>query len=446
MRPAARGTRLGRRSALLLPLATGGCSLFDNWFGATKVPLPGERFPVLAPGPGLTVDVPPGTRVVLPPPVVNPSWPQAGGNAAHAMGHLAARDVLAEAWTADIGTGGGYRRKITARPVVADGRVFAMDSDADVTAFETRAGRRLWRLDTRAKHDRSFNVGGGLGLDGGVLYAATGRGDALAIDPATGHIKWRRNLGNAARAAPTIADGRLYIPLLDGRVVALATGDGTQIWTYQGTAADTSILGLPSPAYADGIVVAGFGSGDLVALRANSGSVVWSDTLAAGEGRTSMIDLPSVRAMPVIDNGQVFAVSLGGLLVSLDLRSGRRIWERDVGSGNTPWLAGNWLFILSADSRAAALSRADGTVAWVTQLARYRNEKNQSGAIHWLGPTLISDRLVFAGSTRRALAMSPYTGKILGEQPLSAAASVEPVVADRTLYIVTDDGRLMALR
>ncbi len=385
-------------------------------------------------------------RVVLPPPVVNPSWPQAGGNAAHVMGHLAARDVLAEAWTASIGAGGGYRRKITARPVAADGRVFAMDSDATVTAVDAHVGRRLWRLDTRAKHDRSGNVGGGLGLDGGVLYATTGRGDALAIDPANGHVKWRKNLGNAARAAPTIADGRLFIPLLDGRVVALAAPDGAQLWSYQGTAADTEILGLPSPAYADGIVVAGFGSGDLVALRGNSGSVVWSDTLASGAGRTSVIDLPSVRAMPIIDNGQVFAVSLGGLLVSLDLRSGRRIWERDVGSGETPWLAGDWLFILSADMRAAALNRADGTVAWVTPLPRYKNEKDQTGPIHWIGPTLVSDRLVFAGSIHSAVALSPYTGKVLGRQDLSAAPSVEPVVADRTLYIVTDDATLLALR
>ncbi len=55
------------------------------------------------------------------------------------------------------------------------------------------------------------------------------------------------------------------------------------------------------------------------------------------------------------------------------------------------------------------------------------------------------DRLIVAGSTKSALALSPYTGKILGEQPLSAAASLAPTVAEATVFLVTDDGTLLAL-
>lgn len=440
------GARLGRRAALLLPLATTGCGLFDGWFGSTKIPLPGTRIPVMPASRALEVDAPETLRIALPPPAVNRDWPQAGGNASHSMGHLAARDVLVEAWRAGIGAGGGYRQKITARPVVADGRVFTMDSNAAVTAFATANGRRLWRLDTQARHNRSNNVGGGLGVEDGVLYGATGRGDVLAIDPASGHIRWRRSLGNAARAAPTIAEGRLFVPLIDGQLLALSVKDGSQLWSYQGGAADTQLLGLPSPAYADGIVVAGFGSGDLAGLRASSGTVAWTDSLASGVGGGSLLDIPTVRGLPVIADGSVFAIGVGGVMVCLDLRSGRRVWERDVGSTETPWLAGNWLFVLSGEMQAAAISRADGTVAWVTPLPRYKNDKNQSGPIRWIGPTLISDRLVFAGSIDRAVALSPYTGRVLGRQNLPGAASVEPVVADRTLYIVTDDATLLALR
>jgi outer membrane protein assembly factor BamB len=362
------------------------------------------------------------------------------------MGHLAARDVLVQAWRANIGEGGGYRRKITARPVIADGRVFTMDSDAVVTAFDTGSGRRLWRVDTRAKKSRSTNVGGGLALDNGKLFAATGRGDAVALIPATGKIVWRSTMDNAARAGPTAAEDKLFVPLIDGSLVALKQADGSRAWLYQGVESETEMLGLPSPAYADGTVVAGFGNGDLVALQAPTGALAWSDSLASNAGRNSLIDLPSVRAMPVIDNGQVFAVGVGGLMISLDLRSGRRLWERDVDSGETPWLAGDWLFLLTGEMEAVALNRTDGAVAWVTQLPPYENAKKQTGPIRWIGPTLIGDRLVFAGSVHRAVAVSPYTGKVLGLQNLPAAASVAPVVADGTLYIVTDDATLLALR
>ena len=438
--------RLSRRAALLLPLAVTGCSLFDSWFGDNKKPLPGKRLDVLAATRGVQVDNPPGRPVTLPPPEVNPDWLQAGGVPSHVMGHLAVRDTLAEAWTAAIGEGGGYRRKITARPVIAAGRVYVMDSDAVVSAHDLRTGAQVWRFATQAEDDDSTNVGGGLAFDGGTLYAVNGLAEVMALDPATGKPRWRKTIPTSARAAPTIADGRLYIPTLDDQLLALSAADGSRIWAYQAALADTSVLGLPSPAFAEGLLVAGFGSGDLACLRAASGSVSWTDSLASVRGRTSLIDISAIRGMPVIMEGRVYAIGLGGLMVSLDLRSGRRLWERDIGSGETPWAAGNWLFVLSSDQQVMAINREDGAIAWVTQLPRWEDEKKEEDPIRWTGPALAGDRLVLAGSTKEAVAVSPYTGKILGTQKLSGAASVAPVVADRTVFLVTDDGSLLALR
>jgi outer membrane protein assembly factor BamB len=356
------------------------------------------------------------------------------------------RDTLAEAWRASIGQGGGYRRKITARPVIAGGRVFAMDSDAVVSAFDARTGGRLWRFETASEDTRSTNVGGGIALDGGTLYAATGLADVVALDAAGGKQRWRTTLPTAARAAPTVADGRLYIPTLDNQMLALAATDGKKLWAYQATAADTSVLGLPSPAFADGLLVAGFAAGDLICLRAASGAVSWTDSLASVRGRTSLVDFSAIHGMPVIAEGRVYAAGLGGLLISLDLRSGRRLWEREIGSDQTPWLAGDWLFVLTTDQVMVAVNRDDGAIAWLTQLPQWQNEEKQEDPVRWLGPALAGDRLIVAGSSSEALAVSPYTGKILGRQPLSGAASVPPVVADGTVFVVTDDGSLLALR
>ena len=81
------GRSLSRRAALLAPLALGGCGLFDEWFGTKKKPLPGKREPMLPTRRGLSVDE--GTpKVILPPTCATRAWPQAGGNPAHAMGHL----------------------------------------------------------------------------------------------------------------------------------------------------------------------------------------------------------------------------------------------------------------------------------------------------------------------------------------------------------------------
>jgi outer membrane protein assembly factor BamB len=92
------------------------------------------------------------------------------------------------------------------------------------------------------------------------------------------------------------------------------------------------------------------------------------------------------------------------------------------------------------------VSRDDGRVAWVTDLPRYEDEEKQKDPITWFGPLLAGDRLVVAGTNEQALAISPYTGDILGRQALSGAASLAPIVADGTVFLVSDDGRLLALR
>lgn len=439
---------LSRRAALLLPLAASGCGLFNgDWLGGpAKPPIPGTRIPVVRVSRGLVVDNPRNERVALPAPAARASWPQAGGVPSHEMGHAAVGERLTEAWRSDIGSGGGYRRKITAQPVVADGRVYAMDSDALVSAFDVGNGKRIWRFDTTPEDNRGTNVGGGVAFDAGVLYASTGRGEILALNAATGEVKWREPLGNAARAAPTVAEGKLFIPLLGDRLVAHGVDDGKRLWSYQAGESPTAVLGLPAVAYADGFVVAGFGSGDIVTLRGATGAVVWADSVASARGRNSVSDLSAVHGMPVIQDGRVYAVGLGGLMLSLDLRSGRRLWERDVASDDTPCIAGNWIFVLGIDGQLAALSRTDGSVAWVTQLAQYVKPEKKTGPIFWMGPTLAADRLIVVSSSSLAQAVSPYTGEILGEQELSGAASVPPIVADGTVFVVTDDGKLLALR
>ena len=443
---------LSRRAALLAPLALlapvalGGCSLWDSWFGEkAKPPLPGRREPVLASGRGLTVDegVP---KVALPAPVRNAAWPQAGGNPAHVMGHLAANPVLAQAWVSDIGAGGGYRRKILAQPVVTNGMVFTMDSNGDVSAFALSNGARIWQMATKNKDTKSSNVGGGLAASGDTLYAVNGLGDLVALDAANGAEKWRTNLGAPGRAAPTVVEGRLFLTTIEDKLLALAANDGHRIWTYQALAATPGVLGRPAPAYANGLVVVGFSSGELACLRAESGNVAWTDNLG-GVAAGTIADFSAIRGRPAISNDRVIATGMGGLTLGLDLPTGRRLWERQVGSEDSPWVAGDWVFMIVLSQNLVALHAADGGVAWVSSLPRFENAEKQTDPISWWGPALLGDRLVVTGTSKDALSLSPYSGDILSRQTLTAdAAPLEPVVADGTLLIVSDDGKLLALR
>ncbi|MCH7930207.1 MAG: PQQ-binding-like beta-propeller repeat protein [Proteobacteria bacterium] len=431
-----------------LALLLGACDLLPDWLGEPEEPpLPGERVSVLSlqrtpePDPSIAK-----LEVRLPKPWLNPEWPQTGGYASHAMHHLAAPGPLARAWTVDIGEGGSDDRSLLANPVVGGGLVFTFDSAARVSVFDAETGKSYWRVATLPEADEDEAFGGGVAYERGRLYVATGAGEVIGLDARTGAELWRIAVGVPIRAAPTVSEGRVFVVSYDNQLFALNAGNGSLLWTHSGIAEGAQLLGAPSPAVAGGLVVAAYSSGELYALRAESGRVAWTETLAFGSPTGSLAALGDINGNPVIDRELVFAVSHAGRLVAVNLRDGERVWEQDISGVQTPWIAGDFLFVLTTDGDVLCLWRRDGRIRWVRPLPRYEDAEDREDPIFWSGPVLVSDRLIVVGSHGEAVSISPYSGRVLGRLDLGGETDLAPVVANGTMYILTNDAELVALR
>ncbi|WP_448581684.1 outer membrane protein assembly factor BamB family protein [Thermaurantiacus sp.] len=387
-------------------------------------------------------------EVVLPPAVVNPAWTQAGGSAAKNMGRLALGPGTEPLFRVSIGRGSDPTRRLNATPVILANRMVTIDTDGLVRAFAADTGARLWeaRLVPARRQASRPAFGGGVSLDGDRVFAATGTGDAVALDAATGSELWRVRIGVPLRGAPTVADGRVLVMTQDNRLTALSAATGEQLWQVTATLEPAAILGPGAPAVELGTVVAGFASGELFALRVENGRTVWQDQLARTGRTTALGALSAIVASPVIDRGRVFAIGHGGRMVAIELATGQRVWERSFAGVSTPAVAGAFLFVVTTDAQVVALTRGDGKIRWVTQLDRYARPKKRSGAIEWAGPVLAGDRLILVSSHGRLVELDPGDGRKLGERKLGAPAFLPPVVANMVLYILTDDGIVRAFR
>jgi outer membrane protein assembly factor BamB len=435
---------------LILALAVfgmlGGCATFHK--AKKHTPTIGERIAVLSSETAIEVDPSlAASPVALPAPVANTEWAQPGGNAAKSMGHPALGAALSQAWRVSIGAGSGKKVQLAASPVYGGGKIFTIDAEAVVRAIDPANGATLWQTQVRGAASSSANLfGGGVAYDNGRVYATDGTGYAAALDAAKGSIFWTVRPGAPLRGAPTIANDNVYVVTQDNQLFALNPADGKTRWTGSGAVEIAGVLGAAAPAAAQGTVVAGFSSGELTAYRYENGQVVWQDALARTSISTTVTSLSDIDADPVIDAGRVYAVGEGGRMVAIELITGQRVWEMNIAGISTPWVVGDWLFVVTDRGQLLCVARTTGHIRWLTQLPAYRNEKKKSGDVHWIGPLLAGGRLIVVNSLGQLVNVSTADGSIQSTIDTKLPIALAPIVANNTLYILHDNGQLSAWR
>ncbi len=427
------------------------CDLFDGVFGnEDERILPGERIAVLTKTDDLVAGSPSlnpsPARVVLPRPVVNPSWPQEGGSASRAMGHLAASGPLLKQWQVNIGEGSSSERRLLARPIIGDGRVYVIDAESEISAFDFATGAQLWSIDSGSDLDEEETFGGGLAYDKGRVFATTGFAYAIALDAASGEEIWRAELPGPMRAAPTVNQGLVFVVTIDNQVFALDENTGERLWSHVGVAEIASILGGTSPAVAEGVIILPYSSGEIYALRAASGRELWRENLGAVDRFDALSSIADIAGLPVISDNRVFVISHSGRMVALDVRSGLRLWERNIGGIQTPWVAGDYLFVLTNSGQLLCLKVVDGSTVWGVGLQLFEDMEDREDRIVWHGPLLAGDRLIMVGTHGEILSISPYTGRPLGIAKISGPVALTPSIAQETVVLLDETADLFALR
>jgi outer membrane protein assembly factor BamB len=427
-------------------LAASGCGVFKR--GKPKTPVIGERIPVLTSEGEVEIDLPTAALPMsLPPAAANTEWSQSGGNASKSMGQLALGTELARAFTVNAGRGSSLTARLASAPVAAGGRVYTIDTFGIVRAFDGRSGAQVWASQTPTEKGNEASLyGGGIAFDNGRIYATNGLGFVAALDANSGGIAWKVRPGGPLRGAPTVANEALYVMSQDNQIYSLKESDGSTNWSQAASLEIAGVFGSASPAVGQGTVVAGFSSGELNAYRYENGRQVWQDALQRTSITTSVSSLSDIDADPVIDNGQVFAIGQGGRMVALELTTGQRMWEANIAGISTPWLAGDWLFVVTDQAKLLCLSRTNGKVRWINQLPQFKKAKSKRGQIDYEGPVLAGGRLIVVGSNGVVVNVDPVTGSYQSQTNVGASISLPPVVANSTLYILDDRGQLHAFR
>ncbi|MDP3738722.1 MAG: PQQ-binding-like beta-propeller repeat protein [Hyphomonadaceae bacterium] len=441
-----------RNLLLLLPaaLALAGCGLFG--IGGGKKQLSAEEIAAritvnplrenLTPDPALAA-----TTVILPEAQPATDWPQAGVNASKIPGHLQAGADFRIDWRAGV-TGTSTSKRLVAAPVAKDGKIYVIDANQVVTAFETDNGRKVWTHELQSSNEKRDNhsVGGGLAIAGDRLIVSSGFAYIEALALTDGKSLWRRRVDSPMSGSPAVLGNRAFVTSSNNDFYALDIATGDIIWNDQAIAETARVLSSPSPAVTGDILAVPYSSGELIAYLPANGRRLWNVPLTTVGQYTPLSVINDIAGRPSIQDGVVYAASHSGVLAAIDARSGSRLWETVFGSRLGPVIGGDYLFVVGTGGKVVCFNRADGKVVWVRELPEFKNQKSQKDRIVWTGPLLASNRLIIASSNGDVLALSPQNGETVADLKVGQPVYIEPIAASGKIFVLTDKGTLVAIR
>ncbi len=346
--------------------------------------------------------------------------------------------------SATVGSGMEFTRNVVSGPVVADGTVFAMDAAGTVSAHDEHDISTVkWTSEASHKQSSTDVLGGGIAYTDKVLYVTTGNGNLRALDAVTGQKKWGIQVGAPVRGAPAVSKGIVVVLTADNQTLAFDATNGAPKWEQRGIRESAGYFSTISPVIGEDVVVSAYSSGEVFAIRLETGSVLWSDTLSNGSRTLASAVFNSIDADPIVQDGVVVVTSSSGEMQASALINGRPLWQQHIGAHSTPWSAGNVLYVLSDTHDIAALLKRDGAVRWATSMAvKDKRDPNRDTTPPLYGPILSGNAVLIVDGAGNVTSFKPTTGEKISSYELASGIVTSPVVANGALYVITKDAKL----
>ena len=427
-----------------------GCLLVVALIGACssdKILPKGDRVSILTPVASIKPDVDNGaTLIKVPVAENNLVWTHGDMNAQHLQKNINV-SFKNKQWKQNFGQGNAKREFLISKPLIANGIVYALDADGVLQAFNLKDASLVWktRLSVENKNDNDSAIKGvGIALDGNIIFATTGYGYVFAVEAKSGKIVWSKNLSLPIRISPVVASGKVFIQTVDNKFFALDAKNGNELWNYDISSENTTLVGGASATYCKNldVIITGFSNGELQAFNANLGTPLWSDVLISNRQAYSSTFLNTIKAAPVIEGNVVYALGNANVLTAIDIRSGSRVWEKEIGGTNTPLVVGNTVYVVTNDNELVAIDKQKGTVLWAETI----DLKGKSSDVIVHTPVMFNGRLVLALSNGIVYSIRPQTGKVINFADIGEELVTAPISAGGYVIFTTESADLIAYK
>jgi outer membrane protein assembly factor BamB len=332
---------------------------------------------------------------------------------------------------------GGGKKQVKLRlglgPAIDNNLVFAASDKGELVAVNLENGRQVW-----VKKLKKMQFSAGPAAASGMVVVGSTKGWVIALEGASGRELWRTRVNSELLSAPAISPKVIVMRSVDGRLHGFDAGNGKELWSVEQQVPRLSLRGTAIPVIAKDTVVCGFDNGKVMAVSLASGDTVWDTALATPHGRTELDRLVDVDSSVDIVGDNVFATGFQGRTAMLALDSGQIWWAHDMSSYRGLSIDEENLYVTQSDGIVVAMRQRDGSEIW-------RNDKLKRRGLS--APAITSAAIAVADYQGYLHWLDKATGALVARQRVAKfRVSSPPVAVHDTVVVLTDSGKLAAYR
>jgi outer membrane protein assembly factor BamB len=334
------------------------------------------------------------------------------------------------------GVGGGKKQavlRLGLGPAIDNGVVFAASHKGEMLAVALDTGRSIWEK----KLKMPISAGPAAGF--GIVVAGSSKGEVIALDGATGRQLWRSQVNSELLSPPAISEHVVVMRSVDGRLYGLDRQGGKVLWSAEQEVPRLSLRGTAIPIVAKEVAISGFDNGKVMAVSLVTGDKIWDTTLASPHGRTELDRLVDIDSAVRVVGDNVFATGYQGRTAMLALDSGQLWWSHDMSSYRGLAVDADNLYVTQSDGTVVAMRQRDGAELW-------RNDKLKRRGLST--PIVTGTAIAVADFQGYIHWLDKDTGVLVARERIAKKQRVSntPVGADDTIVVLTDAGTLAAYR
>lgn len=326
---------------------------------------------------------------------------------------------------------GSDKTYLRLQPVIVNDSIISVDTKGHVTATS---------VDGSIIYQRSLAKSGlvsGVGTNGVLMAVVSAQAQLFLLDVKTGKTVWQTPAANIALAPPLVTDSAVYVKSIDGTVNAYNTSTGQLLWTYN-HGSPALVLRASSPLVMVGrTLYSGFSDGQVVALSADNGNVVWEQTVANPNGAAEVQRMVDIDAKLIVADGIIYAASYQGQIVALRMNTGDILWQKPLSSYVDLAYVDHFIIAPEADGTITAFDSRNGQTLWQQKALAWHD---LSGAI------VVQQHLVIGDAQGYVHVFEATTGQYQGHvQPTLSAIVSSPLAISDTVYSQDSSGKLAAV-